>query len=415
MCQKPCKDDGGCASGQECKDSFCQKKPDKPACVKGKYRPVALAEILGIFDAKRRRLVLFGGDNGVPVNCTPAPHPVGLSELWVYDAVCATFKRHSSANGPNGRARGMAVYDTDQDRMIIFGGRFRAVSNGAYRNFNDVWALDLKTMKWKELKTTGAVPTARSNPAGAYNKLTKEMIVFGGNSSTSGLSFRPHNDVWAFHLEKNVWRQVSSRGTKPTARLFHAATVDNKNNRLFVYGGGGANAWQGPFFGDLWVMDLKTGNWTKLHPGGTGAPDGRIWSSITYDEKENRILMFGGHDGGGVGNNNGTWAFDLTKKTWTALIKPETIKTPAKGFCNFPPNFTQPNLKAPERRSAQIAGLDLARREWVVFGGKTDCGLIDDVWTFDLQRNEWLKLISSTRGESCIRGENPDRCVGLCK
>jgi|GEM_PF-497977 len=416
-CGKLCKKDSDCEKGFECAAEFCQKIPDKPKCEKSDVRPPARAEMLGVFDAKRRRLVFWGGDDGLPVNCTPTAHPVGLTDLWIYDAACATFKKVDvSGQAPQGRARGMAVYDSDQDRMIIFGGRYRKGAGGPYTNFNDVWALDLKTLTWKQLPTKGGGPVARSNPAGAYNPNTKEMIVFGGNSSTSGLSFRPHNDVWALNLETNTWREITTSGpSKPSARLFHAATVDTKGNRLFVYAGGGANAWQGPFLRDLWVMDLKTGIWTVLDKGGFLSPLGRIWATITYDEKADRVLMYAGHDDQQIGNNNGTWSFDLKKKKWTALTPPEKIKKKANGFCNFPPDFTEPNMQAPDRRSAHLAALDNTRREWIVFGGKTDCGLIDDVWTFDLQRNGWIRLMKATKGESCIRGENPKLCVALCK
>ena len=97
--------------------------------------------------------------------------------------------------------------------MILFGGRSRATSVGAYTNYNDVWALDLNTLRWEELVSSGPAPKARSNPAGGFNPVTNEMIVVGGNTSTSGLSFAPHNDVWAFHLERNklTWDMLESQ------------------------------------------------------------------------------------------------------------------------------------------------------------------------------------------------------------
>jgi hypothetical protein len=59
--------------------------------------------------------------------------------------------------------------------------------------------------------------------------------------------------------------------------------------------------------------------------------------------------------------------------------------------------------------------LDPTRGEWIVHGGKTDCGIIDDVWTFDLARDEWLRLYTATQGEACLRGETPEMCLALCQ
>jgi hypothetical protein len=376
----------------------------------------AAAEMMGVFDPERRQLVFFGGDDHLPVNCTNAGHAVGLDKLYVYDAACSRFKEvEVSGDVPAARARGMAVYDSDSDQMVLFGGRARDRAQGTYTNFNDTWLLDLGTLEWRQLNTGRNGPSARSNPAGGYNPSTGEMIVFGGNESVSGLSFAPRNDTWALDVETAEWRRLITTGDRPSARLFHAAAVDPVSNRLFVFGGGDANAWEGPFLGDLYQLDMDTLEWTPLNGGGAGAPAGRIWSTITYDAANDRVLLFGGHDDGAVGNNNDTWSFDLQSGVWEALVDPETVNRPANAFCDFPPDFTEPNLDAPDRRSAHLAALDARRGEWIVFGGKTDCGIIDDVWVFDLTRDAWIRLHASTVGEACVRGDRAEACVAMCR
>ncbi len=385
-----------------------------PSCKKSKLRPPPRAEMMGVFDPKRRRLVIWGGDSGVPVCGSFAGHQVGVADLWIYDAVCATFEQVQTAVTPPARARGMAVYDPDRDQMVLFGGRYRKASSGSYTVFNDAWALDLETLTWKELQTTGPKPPARSTTAGGYNSVTGEMLLFGGNGSGNGLQFISLDDTWALNLETLQWRQVEIQGSKPSKRQFHTAVVDAPNNRMFVHGGGGANAWQGPFLGDLWMVDLIKGSWNQLHAGGVGAPKGRIWSTLTYDPLNKKVLLFGGHDDGNVGNNNDTWGYDLTSGKWQNVTKAETVNKAPPKPCDFAKDFTLPNMMAPDRRSAHLAALDLKRGEWIVFGGKTDCGLIDDVWVFDLERYEWVSQLSATQGEACIRGDNPDLCVAMC-
>ena len=137
--------------------------PTDPPVPVEKVRPMPRSELLGAFDEQRRQLVFFGGDDGLPIDCQTAPHPVGLDDLWIYDAASATFEEiFVEGAKPPARARGMAVYDPTGDQMVIFGGRFRRRDRGEYVNFKDVWALDLENKTWRQIETGSGGPTARS-------------------------------------------------------------------------------------------------------------------------------------------------------------------------------------------------------------------------------------------------------------
>ena len=84
-----------------------------------------------------------------------------------------------------------------------------------------------------------------------------ELIVFGGNTSTSGLSFTPMNDTFALDLTTGAWRSLAAAGAPP-ARLFHSAAYDADAHRIYVATGGDENAFLGPFFADVWALDLAT-------------------------------------------------------------------------------------------------------------------------------------------------------------
>jgi hypothetical protein len=382
-------------------------------CIDTGQHPIARAEVMGVADAKRARLVFFGGDTGVPKQCNPAPVQTG--ETWTYDMACGQFTKVDASGAPGPRARGAAIYDPEGDRMIVFGGRYRAASSGAYTVYDEAWALDLAALSWQKLVTTGATPPGRTSTSAVYAPATKEMIVFGGNTSTDGAAFAPLADVWALSIATGAWRQIQTSGAAPKARLFHAAALDETGNRMYVYGGGDANAFTGSFFGDLWSLDLASGTWREESAGASGAPNARIQSTMVFDAQGGRLLLFGGHDDGAIGNNNDTWAFDLGAKTWSAIVPPETLKTNPPSFCVFPPNFTTPNTSAPDRRSSHMAVLGAATRSWRIFGGATDCGLIDDVWSFDLDANAWKMESKAHIGEACVRGDNPGQCTTLCQ
>jgi hypothetical protein len=376
-------------------------------------RPDPRAEMMGIYDPRERCIVYFGGDDGVPQQCSPAPHPIG--GLWVYDTTCQTFTEITYEEGPGPRTRGTAVYDAQEHRMILFGGRYREGSSGRYTLYNEVWALDLTTYAWELLHDgRGEAPAKRSTTSSIYNPAMHEVVLFGGNLSDNGLNFTPENDLWVFNLDTNLWRELSPQGSKPASRLFHSSAFDADNQTMYVYGGGDANAFVGPFFGDLWAFNLQTERWSLLSEGDEEvAPARRIWSTLAAHG--GKVYLFGGHDDGALGNQNDTWSFDPASGEWTELIAPEQIENEPNGFCDFPADFTAPNLDAPDRREAHLAVIDPDRGEWFVYGGKTDCGIIDDVWTFDLNRESWVQSLPATIGEACIRGENPDQCSALCR
>ena len=85
----------------------------------------------------------------------------------------------------------------------------------------------------------------------------------------------------------------------------------------------------------------------------------------------------------------------------------------AFGFCDFPADFTVPDLDAPERRYAGAAVL--SEDALIIFGGKTDCGQVNDVWTWDLDDQSWTERSDATAGEVCERTfADPEGCESLC-
>ena len=382
------------------------------ACIDSGMRPGPRSEMMSAFDAKRGRLVFFGGDDGIPKMCNPAPHPIG--ELWTYDVACKQFTQTAFTTGPSPRARGAAAYDAAGDRVLVFGGRFRAGNAGVYTLYDEVWSLDLATLGWTLLATTGPGPSARINTVAVVDPIANALVIYGGNASASGASFTPLGDVWILHLDTLAWEQKKPVGAQPKARLFHGGAIDPLTGRLFVYGGGGANAFTGPFYGDLWSLSPDRTTWSLVAGEGTG-PANRIWPTIVLDATSGKLVLFGGHDDGAIGNQNDTWTLaPATETAWTTIIAPEVEKNKPLATCNFPVDFTNINANAPDRRSAQAAGLDSEMARLHVFGGKTDCGLIDDAWTLDVALGTWSRDVKAGSGEACVRGDHPDQCSGLC-
>jgi hypothetical protein len=218
--------------------------------------------------------------------------------------------------------------------------------------------------------------------------------------------FEPLGDTHTLDPASGVWSKLATSGRGPSDRLFHAAAADASH--LYVFGGGDEGAFTGPFFNDLWALDVAAGTWEELHDGEEDAPLGRIQANLTFDTANARLLLWGGHDDGTLGNSNELWAFDLGKGTWKRLEAGDAAGAPANGFCDFPVDFTDVDTRSPERRSSGGADLDADGRLWVM-GGKSDCGSLDDVWSWD---GAWTNDAPASSGESCTRASAS--CSSLC-
>lgn len=363
--------------------------------------PTPRGEVVGTWDPLNQRFVVFGGDEGTPVDCSSQTSFTG--DTWAWVPACAAFTEIvPDGEGPPARGRHAVAFDPVRNWMIIHGGRYRDGTRGDYTLYDDTWALDLATDTWTKLSDGG--PGARvSHAAGVIGN---RLVIYGGNDSTDGASYSALKDVWAFDLDSRQWEELSP-GAGPGKRLFHAYAVSDDGTRLYAYGGGDEDLFTGETFGDLWELD-PDGGWTELHDGTGDAPDHRFWGNLVAEPGGQSLLLWAGHDDTELGNRNDLWRFDLASKRWTSLGLGDTYNAPANGFCDFPADFVNPDLSAPERRNAGAAAMDGDGRLYV-FGGKTDCGLINDVWTWS---NGWTEASPATSGEICLRAYA--ECATMC-
>jgi len=364
--------------------------------------PTGRGEIAAVWDQANQRMVIFGGNEAVPINCAPGATDF-VGETWVYERDCDNFRLLETDEAPRRRGRYAIGLDTLNNRLLLHGGRFRAGTSGDYTVFGDTWAFDLDTEVWSKL--TGQGLPDRSNHAAAV--VGDQWIAFGGNSSDSGAIFTPQNDTWAFDLSTDSWSEIDA-ANPPPSRLYHAVATDG--DRLYVYGGGDEGAFLGDFYADLWAFDPADASWTQLHDGSGNAPAPRIWANLEFDASGSRLLLFGGHDDGVLGNNNELWSFDLSNQKWKRLAEGDVYNAPQNDICDFPADFTVIDPASPERREA--AATTVANGELLLFGGKTDCGNANDVWSWSFASETWTNLSRATEGEVCLRAYQ--ECVSMC-
>ena len=398
---------------------------DPPACTgaggDGSIPPLR-ADHAGALDPAGTRFVIFGGDTATPGCPSPTSHTFD-GATWSLDVGCGAWTKVTPAASPPARARHAMVTDAAGKRALLFGGRTSATGVGPYSLFSDVWAFDFDASVWSQVQTSGQGPSARANAAAVVDAGVDpggasggQMIVFGGNTSTSGLSFSPQNDTFAMDLATGAWRAIATAGPKPPARQFHALAIDPGARAVYLYSGGDANALQGPFLADVWKLDLASETWSQIATTGDD-PKGRIKHALAFDTVSKRLVTFGGHDDGNagdLGNQNAVYALDVTTTPakWSRVGRGDTLKNASAQQCSFPADFTTIDKASPERRSAFAWAPRRDGRALVIHGGDSDCGLLGDAWWWADGTEGWTAQKAATAGLSCLRVQTT--CSGLC-
>ncbi len=171
---------------------------------------------VGVVDASRDRLVVFGGNAaGTPLN-----------DLWWLDL--ATSEWHAVTGlpaSPSPRLAPGAALDPAGDRLLVFGGV------GSSGELGDVWALDLASLGWTAIPAAGG-PGPRHSPGVTFDPSRRRLLVHGGYDGTQS-----RDDLWELSLgPAPAWRLLSATGSCPT-RHGSSEIYDPIADRLVVWGG----------------------------------------------------------------------------------------------------------------------------------------------------------------------------------
>jgi len=261
-----------------------------------------------VYDPALDRVIVAGGKDyrSFPPNESWAS--CAGSRLW-------TPLKTSGPRPPTGEDH-TAVFDPAGNRLILYGGE-----NGM--TTNKLWALDLKTLTWRDLTNSG-VPRRESHTA-VYDSRAKRMVVFGGFDRTALDLY----EVWAMDLDPGSagfekWQNLTVAEGRPPGRMDHSAVYDPRKNRM-VFNGGWSKG-RKAIFGDTWAFNFADssegkGSWTKL-AGGQRVPPERRYGTAVYDAERNLSIVFGGKGKDGLYLND-AWAFDLARDEWMEIVTGE--------------------------------------------------------------------------------------------
>jgi hypothetical protein len=179
------------------------------------------------------------------------------------------------------------------------------------------------------------------------------------------------------------WTEKPSVEPSPSARYWEALAYDEKSDKVIMFGGvySATSSDDVTLRGDTWTYDLATGTWKEVTPAGE-SPSARSDHVMLYEPTSGTVLMFGGHDAttpnaAGLGD---LWEFDPAAGTWTEL---------------------EPAGTGPSDWEYETAVYDSKSRQVLLVGSKTEYPsaadttryrFVNEIWSYDPAANEWTEL-----------------------
>jgi Galactose oxidase, central domain len=253
-----------------------------------------------------------------------------------------------------------------------------------------LWLADLQTKTWKKVNvTTGAAPPERVGHAQAAHG-DQTIYIFGGRSGIT-MHEAAMNDMWAFDVETETWKQVIASNEDggaalPEARSFHRMIC--VGDSLYVFGGCGAKSGR---LADMHRFDIQTNTWHNLGAStllrGRGGPN---LLSLDSGKKLGVVAGFAGEE-----TNDGQ-RFDVVQGKWEDKLLCPTAELQGlrpRSVCT----------------SASFPSLGVA----IVFGGEVDPshkghegagGFENDVVVLDEKTGEYKETIPAGEGWPGKRG-----------
>ena len=324
------------------------------------------------FDARRERVVLFGGRGNGGV----------VADTWEWDGTAWT--QRITAASPGLRTGHAMVYDAARQRVVLFGGADR----GGSTVLSDTWEWD--GTSWQQ-RLPARSPPARQSHALAYDAARQRVVLFGG-----WREYSIFEDTWEW--DGNDWTEQRPAG-HPKARMRHAMTYDPAGGRVVLFGG-----YDGSDLADTWTFDGST--WTQVALTG---PSPRYWCGMAYDAARRRVVLHGGTAAYTVRSD--TWEWDglvwrlqpasgpTRSGHWLAYDVARQSVVLFGGYdgtATWPPDtwtfdgarWTRPSMsEAPNSRFAHAMVYDRARQRIVMVGGSSDAhsggSYLDETWEWD--------------------------------
>ena len=281
-----------------------------------------------------------------------APEPAAVVQGGGCNNCCGSWSQKTNA-APAPRDIHAMAYAQNCNRVVMFGGRTAAGVSPAFVT-DETWEWNGTTMTWAQF-TPAIRPAPRGQHAMAYDAARKQVVLFGGFSS----SFIGLNDTWVYDCVTHTWTQKFPANS-PSGRHAHAMAYDPNSGLVVLYGGSST-------LSDTWTWDGS--NWAQV--AGANQPGIRYEHAMAFDGT--RVILFGGSKNAGFADND-TWDLTLTSPTagtWTMIA---------------------PNGSGPNKRQRHAMAYAPNCQKVILFGGNTDIATYsNDTWEWRRATLSWCQ------------------------
>jgi N-acetylneuraminic acid mutarotase len=222
------------------------------------------------------------------------------NDVWALDLAALTWRQLAvdASVVPPARFSAVMMVDTPAENLYVATGQKQ---DGSV--LGDIWRLDLQTETWEDLSSVaGQGPTARYGAAGG--DLDNNLVV------THGFGTTRYDDTWLFNTSSHQWENITPTSAVPLKRCLLAATTNAGSLVLH----GGCSSGFGPCpQDDTWILDSASQTWWQIS--GEIQPAARQHHSLTSIADENQVMLFGGQDAGQAARDD-VWLLDLATDRW---------------------------------------------------------------------------------------------------
>jgi hypothetical protein len=304
-------------------------------------QPPPLAYASAVYDSDNNTVVLFGG---------VAADGRFSNDTWVWNGSSWIDFPASQTQAPPGLEMASMAFDPDLHELILFGGQ---EAGGQFNGYTWAW----NGASWYEESPNSSPPPREAAALAADGS---ELVLFGGTgdagppadppatsgpapSSTTPTSATPTvlGDTW-------VWDGLNwteSDGAGPGARSGPAMSYDSAKHELVLFGGEAtpANAPSERLLADTWTMNGS--GWKRASP--HQSPSARVGAAMADDPDAGGVVL----TTGGLGvQRAGADSWVWSGANWARA--PTT-------------------LEGPSPRSGAAAAYDAANHQLVLFGGES--------------------------------------------
>jgi hypothetical protein len=231
-------------------------------------------------------------------------------------------------DGPEPRTYAGMVYDSRRQRTVLFGGEAYGVNprsgspNPGYFNSNDTWEWDGQSWVKRNPPTR---PPALSQFGITYDSRRGRTVVFGGSKFPapnyplgSGVI---SNEIWEW--DGSDWTQVVSANPPPPGRTSPMLCFDSMRGEVLMLGGALLNPQPPDYYGSrkiLWAWDGA--QWTQRGtiPGGGASDYVGGEQGFAFDAQRGVAVLFGSFSE----SNYPVWEWDGA--VWKKVVPPVSLR-----------------------------------------------------------------------------------------